>query len=78
MVGGPRLAPGAPKGQNFEIFVSQRRTFKILLYPIFGALISYQLKNFSLGPPFGALGPQKVKIVKFLLFTENHQNFTVH
>ena len=50
----------------------------MLLYTYFGALISYQLKNFSLGPPFGPLEPQKVKIVKILFFTEDHQNFTVH
>ena len=33
--------PGPPKGQNFKIFVFQHRSFKILLYTDFAALISY-------------------------------------
>ena len=59
----PVLAPRAPKGQNFKIFVFRRRTFKFLLYTDFGVLILYQLKKFCSGPPFGPPGPRKVKIL---------------
>ena len=38
---------GPLKGQNFEIFVFERRTFKIWYSTNFGALISYLLKNFG-------------------------------
>ena len=78
MFGPPVWAPRAPKGQNFIIFVFQRKTFKILLYAYFCTLISYELKIFGFGPPFGPLGPRKVKFVKFLFLMEDHQNFTVH
>ena len=67
--------PGAPKGQNFEIFVFQRRTFKILLYTDFAALISYQLKYFGLGPWFGPRGPRKGKILKFLFLNVGPSKF---
>ena len=74
-IGPPVLAPRAPKGQNFKIFVFRRRTFKFLLYTFFGALISYQLKNFGLEPPFGPLGPQKGKILKFLFLNVGPSKF---
>ena len=39
-------------GQNFKIFVFQRRTLKITQYVDFRALIPYMLKIFGLGVPF--------------------------
>ena len=75
MFGPPVWAPRAPKGQNFIIFVFQHKTFKILLYAYFGTLISYKLKIFGFGPPFGPLGPRKVKFVKFLFLMEDQSKF---
>ena len=78
MFGAPVWPPGAPKGQNFKIFVSQRRTFKILLDTYFGALISYQLKNLSLGPPLAPPGAPKGQNCKIFTFYREPSNFTVH
>ena len=77
MVRAPSLPPGPPKVQNFEIFVFQRRTFKIWYHTNFGVLISYQLKNFDLGPPFGPPGPRKFKILKFLFFNVGPSKFDI-
>ena len=73
--GPPVFAPRPPKGQNFKIFVFQRRAFKILLYTGCSVLISYQLENFGSGPPFWPPGPRKVKILKFLFFNVGPSNF---
>jgi len=50
------------KIMNFFIIVA--RTFKFCQYVAFGSLLSYQLKNFCFGAPFGPAGPLKVKILK--------------
>ena len=50
------------KIMNFLIIVA--RTFKFCQCVAFGSLLSYQLKFFGLGAPFGPAGPLKVKILK--------------
>ena len=50
------------KIMNFFIIVA--RTFKFCQYVAFGSLLSYQLKIFCFGAPFGPTGPLKVKILK--------------
>ena len=67
--GAPDWPPRAPKGQNFKIFVFQRRTFQISLYTDVAALISYQLKYFGLGPRFAPPpGPLKWQNFKIIVF----------
>ena len=47
---------------NFFIIVA--RTFKFGQFVAFGSLITYQLKNYCFGAPFGPKGPLNVKIFK--------------
>ena len=75
--GAPVWPPEPPKGQNFEIFVFDRRTFKIWYNTHFGVLISYQLKKFGFEPPLWPLDPRKVNFLKFLLFSVNPSKFGI-
>ena len=60
-----------------NFFIIWPRNFKFWLWKDYGALISYQLKNFGPGPPFSPPGPQKVKILKFLFFNVGPSKFDI-
>ena len=57
---------------NFKIFVSQARTFKFGQDVDFRSLISYQKKNFGLGPPFGGGGAE---VSNFKIFVSGARTF---
>ena len=58
-----------------KIFIIRSRIAKFWGYIDFGALISYPLKNFGLGPPFGPHGAPKGQ--NFEIFVFEHRTFKI-